>query len=396
MPVVAIFVLQTLAAFLSRLIPVVAPAMAAEFGWDGSSIGYLTAGNAWGALIILLVGSGVLRRLGGTRMLQLVLFLGALSMALFLAPSLALALVACFIMGMSTGVASPAGSEVLQRFSPAGMRNLIFSIKQAGVPLGGMLAGLLVPFVVLVAGWRVALLVCALLVILPTALTWRLSPRIDRRTPPATAPAGASKPTRRGALRALSAPLASLTHSRSLMQMAIVGSLFAIAQSVWFTFSVIYLIDRLGYSLALAGAMYAVMQVGGVLGRVILGWLSDRWQSARLTLSMVAVISAITTVLLGYTTTAWPWWAVVCLAFVAGASAASWNGVQIAEVARHSPADQIAETSAGSAIIVSVMNIVAPAAIALFVAATGRYDLAFVGAGVCTLLVLVFLPREER
>lgn len=398
MPVVAICVLQALASFLSRLIPVVAPAMAAEYGWDGSSIGYLTAGNAWGALIILMVGSGMLRHLGGTRMLQLVLLLGSFSMGLFLTPSLALALVACFAMGMSTGVASPAGSEVLQRFSPPGMRNLIFSIKQAGVPLGGMLAGLLVPAVVALAGWRAALLVCGVLVAAPVLLTWRLGPAIDGRETgePEASTAPTTEPRFKRTLRSIAAPMASLRQNSSLMKMAIVGSLFAISQSVWFTFSVIYLVDRLDYSLALAGALYAVMQVGGVLGRVIMGWLSDRLQSARLTLTMVAIVAAVTTVLLGFTTSSWPWWSLVVLAFMAGASAASWNGVQIAEVARHSPPHLIAETSAGSASIVSIMNILAPVAIAVFVASTHRYDLAFIGAGLCTLLVLVFLPREDR
>lgn len=394
MPVVAIFALQTLASFLSRLIPIVAPAMSAEFGWDGSSIGYLTAGNALGALIILVVGSGVLKRVGGTRLLQLSLFLGAVCLGLFLSPSIALALAACFIIGISTGVASPAGSEVLQRFSPPGMRNLIFSIKQAGVPLGGMVAGLAVPLIVALAGWRLALVACALMVIVPTALTWRLSATIDTRTPAQRKPGG-WLPTRQS-LRGLGEPLIILTQNRNLLRMAIVGSLFAVAQSAWFTFSVIFLVDRLGYSLTLAGAIFAAMQIGGILGRIVLGWLSDQWQSATGTLSMAAVFSAATTALLGFTTPDWPLWALILLAFVAGCTAASWNGVQIAEVARHSPPDRIAETSAGSAVLVSVTNIVAPAAFALFVAATGHYHLAFLGSGVCSLLVLVFLPRERR
>lgn len=393
MPVVAIFALQTLASFLSRLIPIVAPAMSAEFGWDGSSIGYLTAGNALGALIILVVGSGILKRVGGTRMLQLSLLLGAVCLGLFVSPSLAVALGACFVMGISTGVASPAGSEVLQRFSPPGMRNLIFSIKQAGVPLGGMVAGLLAPLLIALAGWRIALLLCGLLVVLPTALTWRLSPAIDLRPSPAP-PARPRRPSR-PSLRVLAAPLASLTHNPNLLKMAIVGSLFAVAQSCWFTFSVIYLVDRLNYSLTLAGTVFAVMQVGGVLGRIVLGWLSDQWQSATGTLTVAAIFSAATTALLGFTTSAWPLWSMIVLAFVAGATAASWNGVQIAEVARHSPPDHIAETSAGSAIIVSLMNIVAPAVIAVFVTVSGRYDLAFLGASVCSLLVLGFLPRER-
>lgn len=394
MPVVATFTLQTIAAFLSRLIPIVAPAMSEEFGWSGSSIGYLTASNALGALIVLIAGSPLLRQLGGTRLLQLALILGAVSTGLFLLPSVGLALVACFVMGMSNGAANPAGSEVLQRFSPPEMRNLIFSIKQAGVPLGGMVAGLFVPLIIVLADWRIALFICALVVLLPTALTWRLSPRLDATDEAEKRPL-VLIPTMQS-LRNLTIPLKSLTHNRGLLKMSIVGSLFAVAQSCWFTFTVIYLIDKLGYSLGLAGAVFAVMQAGGVVGRIVLGWLSDHLRSATATLSIAALFSAATTALLGWTNPQWPLWSILLLAFVAGCTAASWNGVQIAEVARRSPPQWIAETSAGSGIWISLVNIVAPAAFAMSVAASGRYDIAFFCAGACSLLVLVFLPRERE
>jgi len=344
--------------------------------------------------MILVVGSSMLRQIGGTRSLQLALVLGTASMGLFYYPSMAVALVACFAMGMSNGAANPAGSEVLQRFSPPEMRNLMFSVKQAGVPLGGMIAGLCIPVVIALIGWRLALIVCAVIVLVPTVLTWRLSEILDVR--------GSAKRRRTSivptlhSLRMLSVPLASLGNNPGLLKMSIVGSLFAVSQSCWFAFTVVYLVDRLGFSLSLAGAIFAVMQVGGVVGRIALGWLSDRLGSATGSLSIAALFSAGTTILLGFTTAQWPLWSLMVLAFVAGCSAASWNGVQIAEVARRSPAHQIAETAAGASILVSLVNIVAPAAFAATVAISGRYDIAFLCAGACSLLVLFFLPRDRH
>jgi len=392
-PIAAIFILQTIAAFLSRFIPIIAPAVSEEFGWSGSSIGYLTASNSMGGLAVLVAGSALFKLIGGMRTLQLTLFAGAASMALFLHPSVGIALAACFVMGLSNGAANPAGSEVLQRFSPPGKRNLVFSIKQAGVPLGGVIAGLLIPVMVACAGWRTALFVCAALVILPTMLTWRVSARIDG--PPATGRRWLAKPGRHS-LQALNAPLRSLMRNRGLLKISVVGSLFAVSQSCWFTFTVIYLIDRLGYSLGEAGAVFAVMQTGGVIGRIGLGWLSDQLRSATASLSLAALVSAATTALLGASNAQWPLWTIVLLAFVAGCSAASWNGVQIAEVARRSPPDLISETAAGSSILVNLVNMLAPTAFAVFVAVTGHYDYAFAAAGACTLLVLYFLPRDKQ
>jgi MFS family permease len=393
MPVAAIFALQTTSAFLNRLIPMVAPAVSEEFGWDGSSIGYLTASNSMGGLAILVVGSGLLKQIGGMRTLQLTLFLGAAGMAFFLYPSVGIALLACFVMGLSNGAANPAGSEVLQKYSPPDKRNLMFSIKQAGVPLGGVIAGLFVPVIIALTGWRIALFACALIVLLPALLTWRLGASLDETT--ARKSRAFSLPTLQS-LRSLGAPLASLTHNRGLLRMSIVGSLFGVSQSCWFTFTVIYLIDELGLSLGLAGIVFAVMQAGGVIGRIALGWLSDHLGSATATLSIAAILSAATTALLGLTSPQWPLWAIITLAFVAGCSAASWNGVQIAEVARRSPRHLISETAAGASILVNLTNMLAPMAFAAFIAFGGRYGHAFICTAACSLLVLLFLPRDHR
>lgn len=392
-PVAAICILQTTASFMSRFIPIIAPAVSDEFGWSGSSIGYLTASNSLGGLAMLVGGSTLLKQVGGVRTLQITLLLGAASMALFLQSALSIVLAACFLMGLSNGTANPAGSEVLQRFSPPGKRNLIFSIKQAGVPLGGVIAGLAIPVMVVLVGWRITLLACVLLVVMPPMLTWRLSPHVDQT-------AGSPRwhvtmPTLQS-LRTLKVPLQALTHNRGLLRISVVGSLFAVSQSCWFTFTVIYLIDGLHFSLGLAGVVFAIMQAGGVIGRVALGWLSDRLRSPNASLSTAAILSATTTLLLGLSSPAWPLWSIIFLAFVAGSSAASWNGVQIAEVARRSPPGMISETSAGSSILVNLVNMLAPTAFAAFVSAGGSYGYAFGLAGVCTLLVLVVLPRDGK
>ena len=400
-PIVVIFSLQTVAAFLSRLIPILAPSMADEFGWDGSSIGYLSSSNSLGGLLVLIAGASAIKNIGGTRVLNVSLVVGSASMGFFLYPSMTVALIVCLVMGMSNGVANPAGSEVLQRFSPPGMRNLMFSIKQAGVPLGGMIAGLLIPAMITLMGWRLSLLSCFLIVVLITSMTWRLSAMLDGKTEDNDAKATDKKrrfslmPTMQS-LSVFKAPLASLGNNSGLLRMSIVGSLFAVPQSCWFTFTVVYLVEGLGYSLSRAGAVFAVMQIGGVLGRIAMGWLSDYLRSATLTLSVAAFFSALTTILLGCTNTSWPLSSVVLLAFVAGCSAASWNGVQIAEVARRSPSHLITETAAGGAVLVNISNIVAPSLFSMFIIATGRYDLAFYCVGACSLLVLWCLPKDKR
>src|SRR5690606_10786424 len=146
----------------------------------------------------------------------------------------------------------------------------------------------------------------------------------------------------------------------------------------------------------MAGMVFAIMQAGGVVGRMALGWLADYMHSATVTLSAAALVSATTTILLGLSNNTWPLWAIMLLAFIAGCSVASWNGVQIAEVARRSPPELISETASGSSILIHISNMVVPTAFAAFVSMTGHYDYAFMAIGVCSLLVLAFLPRNDE
>src|SRR5438045_9794075 len=95
-----------------------------------------------------------MRRMGGVRALQWSLLIGAAALLLYLIPSIALALIASACVGLANGTANPAGSEVLTRLTPPAHRNLVFSIKQAGVPLGGVLGGLAIPPLIEAIGWR--------------------------------------------------------------------------------------------------------------------------------------------------------------------------------------------------------------------------------------------------
>ena len=51
---------------------------------------------------------------------------------------------------------NPASSQVLGPRTTAQTAGLVMSIKQTGVPLGGVMAGALVPMLALHSGWRAA------------------------------------------------------------------------------------------------------------------------------------------------------------------------------------------------------------------------------------------------
>jgi MFS family permease len=383
-------VLQTVTAALSRLVPVAAPAFTVEFGWDQSWVGYFSAANIVGALVVLTAGIGVMHRLGGVRALQISLLIGSSSLLLYLVPSIALALLASACVGLGNGTANPAGSEVLQRFTPPARRNLVFSIKQAGVPLGGMLGGLAIPPLIEAMGWRLAAVVVAISCAAVTLLTWPFQRRID---PPLE-----QRMQRRllsFRLTDILVPLRSLGHGDHLLRASLVGAMLAVPQSGWITFSVTYLVVSVGQSLSTAGLVFAVMQASSMFGRVTLGWLADRVSGTR-TLMIASLGSTIATLLLGLSTPAWPLWAFILLAAFSGFVVSGWNGVQIAEIARRSPPELIGETAAGGVMFIFITNLITPVVFAAFVAVTGRYDIAFLVTAGFSLVCMPLLWGIDR
>src|SRR3546814_7010957 len=91
----------------------------------------------------------------------------------------------------------PAGAHVLARHTPPHLYNIAFSVRQSGVPVGGLIAGAATPALVLAVGWQWALLAFAAAPILLAAALLPLRRAIDIALQPGRPLFG------RGALRPL-------------------------------------------------------------------------------------------------------------------------------------------------------------------------------------------------
>jgi hypothetical protein len=140
---------QTVCAFASISVPILGPPLMEGAGLTSESIGAVSALSAVGICWFLASGGPMLSYFGPIRTLQIgmaCMMLGLLALAL---PLGVIGLVGAIAIGFGNGPNTLAGSLILMRAAPPRHRTLIFSIKQAGVPLGGALAGLVsAPFAV--------------------------------------------------------------------------------------------------------------------------------------------------------------------------------------------------------------------------------------------------------
>lgn len=383
---------QMATAFLSRIPPTIAPILAAERGWSDSVVGYLASLNTLGSILFLALGAPYLRALGSVRALQAGLMIGILGLALFLPSWTIAACMASLLIGVGYGPSSPAGNDVLHRTAPHGRRSMIFSIKQAGVPLGGVIAGLALPPLAAAYGWRVALLASAVFVLAIIASVQPMREALDRDRE-------RGLKFGLGAILSVSnlvTPIRTLTASSMLFRLAAAGACLAIGQGIWFAYLMTYAVSQLGYSLETAGALYALMQATSVAGRVFLGWLSDHLGAPRLLLRLIGLASGATSLTLALATPEWSFPIYCVIAAIAGVTVSSWNGVQLSEIARACPPSLVREASAAATLVIFLGYVVAPSAFAMVLSFTGRFDLGLFACALSGVICFFIVPLDKR
>ena len=173
---------------------------------------------------------------------------------------------------------------------------------------------------------------------------------------------------------------------------------FAVVQACIFAFFVTLLIAEFGFSLTVAGAAFAAMQVTGVFSRVIMGWLADRLGCVR-ALLLLAAASAIMAFVLSRVGPDWPTWLVMGVGVFIGLTCISWNGIYLAEVARMAPPGRVGEATSGAVFWVFASFSLAPFLFTTGVTLIGSYSPCFVVvAGVQTLAIppLLLINRNRQ
>lgn len=386
----ATLLMQAVASFMTHSLPVIAPVLTGAVGLAPEAIGNLSAINAFGTVLFLAFGGPVLARLGPIRMLQAGAALSAIGLLVIAIGTVPALGIAALLLGVGYGPTPPAGSRILAATAPPGHRTLIFSVKQAGAPLGGMFAGLITAPIASAFGWGAALIVCAATAFLSSASIQPLRRPLDAERDPARSldPRVVFSPA------TLAAPYSALRLSPLLPPLTLLAVSFAVVQGCLFSFTVTWLVETRALTLVQAGSAFAAMQGAGVAARIALGWLADRTgrPSANLVVQGFAASAAVL-VLASLPVGAGP---VLTsgLAALAGFVAASWNGIYLAEVARLVPRDRVSDATSGSTLFTFLGYVAGPALFALLVKASGGWGAPMIAIAVQLAAVSALVARR--
>ncbi len=346
---------------LTALAPIVAETLGVGAYWIGYQVSFIY----FAGLFASLSAGSLVQRLSGEAIIlvELILLIAGLLLLVTAAP--ALMILGSILLGIAYGINNPASSIILHKVTPDSRRSLIFSLKQSGVPLGAVVANVVLPALALwLGGWQAAILMLAILPLLLLPATFR---RMIRANPP-------SRSASKGVFATAIAEQQAVLRDPSLRTLAALGCLFSAMQLTVTAFAVVSLVD-IGWSIPAAGLLGAALQIAGATGRVGWGVVADRWGPFRV-LSMLGFVGGTLSCAL-YFQPALPVPVLSLIMICLGACASGWNGVFLAAIARTAEPGRVGAATGAILSYTFVGVIVGPSVFALIFHILGSYQLCF-------------------
>lgn len=378
---IAMLVQQAFATVAKMTLPVLGPLVATDLKLDPAYIGiFVSLTGAFGLFATLSCGNFI-RRYGALRMSQLTLCLVGLGLVAMSVGSLPLMILATALLGMGATVATPASSHILAKHAPTKIAPVVFSIKQTGVPVGVMLAGLTLPPIAVLYGWSVAALVAAAACCTLAVLLQPIRARFDAdRVPTQELRWNDAFSTLR---MVLSDPL--------LRPLAAAGFAFIGLQAVFTTFTVVYLVEVVGQSVETAGSVFGLAMTIAIPARIIWGWVASGYVSAKVLLAGFGISMFVAVACMGLMTSDWHMAGIAAVVLACSATAVSWHGVLLAETARLAPEGQVGNMTGGVLAFGNMGQILLPTAFSLLLVLSESYLVAFSVCGIPAALAGVWL-----
>jgi MFS transporter, ACS family, hexuronate transporter len=392
------FTAQWSNALVAQAIAPLAPLFQPELGLTKSEVGVFASATFAGSWVVLILAGSLSDRVGVRKMLfagQMLMAVPMLMMAV--AGSFVHAVVIMLLAGLGRGTVLPASTKAIMDWFPPSSRATAMGLKQTGMPVAGLLTAVALPAIGLTLGWRYAVTLVGLLIIVGGVATGLLYRDIQK---PAQAP---------GRRLGLISELGGLVRNPNVWIIGLISVLFVTTQLSLVTYLPLYFnevvllpfIPDEAARIVAAGGYLGVAHAGGIFGRVFWGVISDRLFGGRrmVVLGLLGVICAAALLGLAEAGTGYPLWVLTILAFALGATAIGWNGIHqtaMVEVAGRARA----ATGVGLIMSLSQVGLVAgPPLFGLIVDVSGLYRTAWLvltGLAVAAAVVSFLAAGRER
>ncbi|MFY0612570.1 MAG: MFS transporter [Hyphomicrobiaceae bacterium] len=258
---------------------------------------------------------------------------------------------AAFLFGLGYGPLSPISMTIVAERTPQQRRGLFLSIRQSSQPLAGVILGRALPPLMLAYGWQVGVLSISVTVALGFVIIF-IWPQLFRLRDERTIRAPVDIASRNlGLVHAIASRFVVPANLRVLWA---AGIIFAITQVGLVFFTYIYMLEEVKLSPVAAGIFASNLQVAGLFGRPVFGWICDRIGRTDVVLIGIALISVASSYGLVLVDAEWSTWAFFGLALACGFAGQGWNAVFTAAMSELVPREKLAEMNGRAFSILSL------------------------------------------
>lgn len=341
-----------------------------------------------GTMVALLPAGWAVDAVGDRRVLVAGgLATAALAVAAAVTPTFALLIPVLIVLGFAGATPTPAGSTAIVSAFAAKDRGLVIGLRQTGIPLGGAIAALLLPAVAAARGWRDAIVVAGVLAGASAVTAWWLM----------RGPVAATSDRERARLD-LAALRRAANHDATYTGIA--GSFLTVGQFVLVSYIALYVIEVGHASFAVGSIFLVAANVGGVVGRLAWGGVSDRLFGGvrRTPLIIVSAAAALGFLLLALVPLTLPIPFLLLIVFALGATVIGWNGLYIALLSEIAEPHERGRSVAYGMTLTQVGIFVGPALFGVVVDSTHSFRAGWllVAAAMVVATVLIAQIRERR
>lgn len=287
------------------------------------------------------------------------------------------------LTGLWSATSTPAGSKAIMTWFPFNQRALALGIRQTGVPLGGMIAALIIPPIAMHFGWQMALVTMSMVAIFGAGVCQFAY----KDFPDATENRMAQK----------TSPWTHLLHNKNIWLVGLSGTAYISVQYIIITYLVLYLNDQAGLTVALASLFLALVQFGGMTGRIFWGYASDTFFQGKRkpVMLLIGIIAAGMSLIMPLLSPETPLWIVAIVTGVFGFTGVGWNGIYVTMLSEIAGKDQ-AGTAVGMGLTFLQLGVLTfPPTFGYLVDLSGSYNVSWIGLSLLVLLGVLILTRVK-
>lgn len=377
---------QLMVAFVGRSLGPLGALIGADLSLSKAQIGMLPAALFLGQAVASIPVGFLADRIGSRILLLYLSFcLGASFMLLTFLPYFSALLFLVLIGGFGYGGMHPVSNRGIIYWFSVKQRGTAMGIKQMGITGGSALAALLLLPLAASLGWRTALFIACLLLLLSGMVSSYYY-----------------RDSLEGTINKVKKQRASFPFYRALINMARNKPLFLVSisamglngsQMCLNTYIVLFANERLGFSLFLSGLLLVISEISGSIGRVSWGAISDRFfNGQRISILMIiTIISILSSLIVAKLPSGTPFWVMVPVIAVFGFAVSGFNGIWMNLASELVPREYSGISSGFSITLGSLGVIIIPPLFGFMVDVNGSFTSGWLLLGGIMLMVLVTL-----